>query len=117
MDIDSIQEYTKRPKVSDVESSGNAKQKRTFHPSHIVNNCGLTLAECLALSDAVVSAVPSLTYNVSTDALKDGCIAVNVAGEKNFEETVREKVRGERPTSIHIESLYRLLFISQVWER
>jgi methylenetetrahydrofolate dehydrogenase (NAD+) len=117
VDIDSIQEYTKRPKASDAESNGDSKQKRTFHPSHVVHSCSLTLAECLALSDAVVSAVPSLKYKVSTDSLKDGCIAVNVAGEKNFEETVREKVSSERPTSIYIELSYRLLFISQVWGR
>lgn len=93
VDIDSIQEYTKRPKTAvDPEAGGDTKQKRIFHPTHVVNSCSLTLEQCLALSDAVVSAVPSLTYKVSTDALKDGCVAVNVAGEKNFEETVREKV-------------------------
>lgn len=93
VDIDSIQEYTKRPKVDNTDQSINgAKPKRTFHPSHVVHACTLTLEECLAVSDVVISAVPSLTYKVSTDALKDGCIAVNVAGEKNFEDSVREKV-------------------------
>lgn len=93
VDIDSIQEYTKRPKVDTTNQSvGGTKPKRTFHPSHVVHACKLTLEECLALSDVVISAVPSVTYKVSTDALKDGCIAVNVAGEKNFEESVREKV-------------------------
>ena len=92
VDIDSIQEYTKRPKVDNADqSTKGAKPKRTFHPSHVVHACKLTLEECLAFSDVVISAVPSLTYKVSTDALKDGCIAVNVAGEKNFEESVREK--------------------------
>ncbi|KIM25581.1 hypothetical protein M408DRAFT_331125 [Serendipita vermifera MAFF 305830] len=92
VDIDSIQEYTKRPKVESTEQAKEgSKPKRTFHPSHVVHGCNLTLEECLAQSDVVVSAVPSLKYKVSTDALKDGCIAVNVAGEKNFEETVREK--------------------------
>ena len=50
------------------------------------------LARCLALSDVVVSAVPSATYKVRTAALKDGCVCVNVAGEKNFEADVRDKV-------------------------
>ena len=50
------------------------------------------LARCLALSDVVVSAVPSATYKVHTAALKDGCVCVNVAGEKNFEADVRDKV-------------------------
>lgn len=51
------------------------------------------LARCLALSDVIVSAVPSATYKVRTAALKDGCVCVNVAGEKNFEADVRDKVR------------------------
>lgn len=93
VDIDSIQEYTKRPKVDTTDqSTEGTRPKRTFHPSHVVHSCKLTLGECLAISDVVISAVPSLTYKVSTDALKDGCIAVNVAGEKNFEDSVREKV-------------------------
>lgn len=51
------------------------------------------LARCLAISDVVVSAVPSATYKVRTATLKDGCVCVNVAGEKNFEADVRDKVR------------------------
>jgi methylenetetrahydrofolate dehydrogenase (NAD+) len=97
VDIDSILEYTKRPKSdgADKDTESSVQKKRMFHPSHVVQSCKLSLEQCLALSDVVVSAVPSLTYKVSTDALKDGCIAVNVAGEKNFEETVREKVRSQ----------------------
>ena len=51
------------------------------------------LARCLALSDVVVSAVPSATYKVPTAGLKDGCVCVNVAADKNFGADVREKVR------------------------
>ena len=51
------------------------------------------IAHCLALSDVVVSAVPSATYKVPTAALKDGCVCVNVAADKNFEADVRDKVR------------------------
>jgi len=50
------------------------------------------LSQCLALSDVVVSAVPSATYKVPTAALKDGCVCVNVAADKNFEADVRDKV-------------------------
>ena len=102
VDIDSIQEYTKRPATTAViagaapdttqQSEGAVQRhKRMLHPSHTVQSCKFTLEECLALSDVVVSAVPNVKYKISTDALKDGCIAVNVAGEKNFEESVREK--------------------------
>ena len=58
-----------------------------MHPST------LTLQECLAQSDVVVGAVPSASYKVKTDWLKDGCICLNVAADKNFEKDVREKVR------------------------
>lgn len=51
----------------------------------------MTLQECLALSDVVVSAVPSPTYKVKTQWLKDGCVCVNVAADKNFEADVRDK--------------------------
>lgn len=57
-----------------------------MHPSN------LTLEECLAISDVVISAVPSASYKVKTELLKDGCICLNVAAEKNFEKDVRDKV-------------------------
>jgi methylenetetrahydrofolate dehydrogenase (NAD+) len=62
------------------------------HPRHIVHPSNLTLQECLAISDVVISAVPSPTYKVKTEWLKDGCICVNVASDKNFEKDVRDKV-------------------------
>jgi methylenetetrahydrofolate dehydrogenase (NAD+) len=87
VDIDSIQEYTKRP----VSNSVSAKARR-YHPRHIVHPSTATLEECLAISDVVISAVPHPDYKVKTSALKDGCICVNVASGKNFETDVREKV-------------------------
>lgn len=53
----------------------------------------LSLQEVLGLSDVVVSAVPSSEYKVKTAWLKDGCVCLNVAADKNFEADVREKVR------------------------
>jgi methylenetetrahydrofolate dehydrogenase (NAD+) len=46
----------------------------------------------LAISDVVVSAVPTASYKVKTEWLKDGCVCVNVAADKNFEADVRDKV-------------------------
>ncbi|KAG8761775.1 hypothetical protein FRC11_013168 [Ceratobasidium sp. 423] len=86
-DIDSIQEYTKRPATS---ANGSEKLKR-YNPRHVVHPCPLSLEQCLAISDVVVSAVPSATYKVPTEWLKGGCICVNVASEKNFQSDVREK--------------------------
>ena len=37
--------------------------------------------------------MPSQTYKVKTEWLKDGCVCLNVAAEKNFEKDVRDKVR------------------------
>ena len=66
---------------------------RRYYPRHVVHPTSLTLQECLALSDVVVSAVPNPNYKVKTEWLKDGCICVNVAADKNFEKDVREKVQ------------------------
>ena len=84
VDIDSIQEYTKRPRQT--------AEERKYHPRHVVHPSTLSLQECLALSDVVVSAVPSPHYKITTAWLKDGCVCVNVAADKNFEPDVREKV-------------------------
>ncbi|KAI0299110.1 NAD-binding protein [Multifurca ochricompacta] len=95
VDIDSIQEYTKRPSGGGGGGGGGgiARQRRAYHPHHVVRPAPpeFDLARCLALSDVVVSAVPSATYKVPTTALKDGCVCVNVAADKNFEVDVREK--------------------------
>jgi len=84
VDIDAIQEYTKRPSVS-------AAEKPKYYAAHVVHPSNLSLEECLALSDVVVSAVPSADYKVKTEWLKPGCVCVNVASDKNFEGNVREK--------------------------
>lgn len=94
VDIDSIQEYNKRPAAGAGAGEG-ARPSRAYHPHHVVRAAPpeMDLERCLALSDVVVSAVPSATYKVPTAALKDGCVCVNVAADKNFEADVREKVR------------------------
>ncbi|KAF8076744.1 NAD-P-binding protein [Lyophyllum atratum] len=89
VDIDSIQEYTKRPRVEGADSESEAA--RRYHPRHVVRPSNLTLQECLALSDVVVSAVPVAAYKVKTEWLKDGCVCLNVAADKNFEKDVRDK--------------------------
>ncbi|KIY52309.1 NAD(P)-binding protein [Fistulina hepatica ATCC 64428] len=87
VDIDSVQEYTKRPRVA----ADAAEPSRRYHPRHVVHPSNLTLEECLAHSDVVVSAVPNTQYKVKTAWLKDGCVCVNVAADKNFEVDVRDK--------------------------
>ncbi|KZT62794.1 NAD(P)-binding protein [Calocera cornea HHB12733] len=82
VDIDSVQEYTKRPKEQSM---------RKFHPRHVVHPVEMELKDCLAISDVVISAVPVKSYKVKTEWLKDGCLCVNVASEKNFESDVRTR--------------------------
>ncbi|PSR93812.1 hypothetical protein PHLCEN_2v4707 [Hermanssonia centrifuga] len=104
VDIDSIQEYNKRPRQSTESDQGQAK----YHPHHVVSPCSLSLQECLAQSDVIVSAVPSASYKVKTEWLKDGCICLNVAADKNFDKDVREKVTSPfipRDTERHDERL------------
>jgi methylenetetrahydrofolate dehydrogenase (NAD+) len=57
-----------------------------------VHPCTLSLQECLAIADVVVSAVPSADYKVKTEWLKEGAVCLNVAADKNFEKDVRDKV-------------------------
>ncbi|KAF4575311.1 hypothetical protein EYR40_004948 [Pleurotus pulmonarius] len=85
VDIDSIQEYTKRPIIHESAAA------RRYHPHHVAHPTTLTLEQCLSQSDVVISAVPSEGYKVPTASLKDGCVCVNVSAEKNFQEGVRDK--------------------------
>jgi len=85
-DIDSIQEYTKRPQVTNLSASS-----RRYHPHHVVHPSNKSLEECLALSDVVITAVPDPKYKVRTEWLKDGCVCANVSAEKNFDSNVRDK--------------------------
>jgi len=91
VDIDSIQEYNKRPVTASANTSASGPLRRSYHPRHVVHPSSNTLEQCLAISDVVISAVPSPSYKVPTSALKDGCICVNVSSEKNFDKDVREK--------------------------
>ena len=79
-----IVEFSKRPSTSTTSK---------FNPHHIVSPLSedFNLQRALAISDIVISAVPSDAYKIPTKDLKDGCICVNVAGEKNFEKSVRER--------------------------
>lgn len=96
-----LQEYTKRPKVPTDTAESISAQK--YHPRHVVHPSHLSLQEALAISDVVISAVPSATYKVKTEWLKDGCACINVAGEKNFEKDVRDKAS---PLSASQQALY-----------
>ena len=69
-----------------LKAKTNPHHQTTPLPDH------WNLEECLKISDVVISAVPSAKFKVPTSALKDGCICVSVAQEKNFESDVRDRV-------------------------
>jgi len=48
-------------------------------------------SSCPGVGFWAVSAVPTASYKVKTEWLKDGCVCLNVAADKNFEKDVREK--------------------------
>ncbi|SCZ90204.1 BZ3500_MvSof-1268-A1-R1_Chr1-3g01838 [Microbotryum saponariae] len=89
VDLDGIQEFTRR-RTSAPAAEGE-KPRPSFQPRHFVQSTPLKLEDCLAISDVVVSGVPSAAYKISTDALKEGVIAVNFSESKNFETNIKEK--------------------------
>ncbi|KAJ2934285.1 hypothetical protein H1R20_g2811, partial [Candolleomyces eurysporus] len=78
-----------------------------------------SIQEVLAQSDVVVSAVPSASYKVKTEWLKDGCICLNVAADKNFEKDVRDKASIYVPAvgKVTILMLLRNLLRLQQYQR
>jgi methylenetetrahydrofolate dehydrogenase (NAD+) len=85
VDVANIQEFTRRPRTSNSKST-------PFLPQHVVRTSKLSLEDCLAASDCVITGVPSKDYKVPTKHLRDGVVAVNFSSEKNFESDIKEKV-------------------------
>ena len=111
----SRQEYTKRPRATSVPNSAESVASQRYHPRHIVHPSNLSLQECLEFSDVIISAVPSQTFKVKTEWLKDGCVCLNVAAEKNFEKDVRDKVRAcDLPKARLISSNQASIYIPAV---
>lgn len=93
VDLDGIQEFTRRRAQGQgqAQAQGEGEEASTFLPKHIVQTTKMTLEECLAVSDAVVSGVPSKEYKVKTAHLKEGVVAINFSESKNFEPTIKER--------------------------
>ena len=51
----------------------------------------LPTSAILAMSDVVISAIPSKTYKIPTSNLKFGVICINIAMASNFEDNVNER--------------------------
>ncbi|CAD6887497.1 unnamed protein product [Tilletia controversa] len=59
--------------------------------AHTIKACSKTLQECLAISDIVISGVPSASYKVKTEWVKEGATCINFSSDKNFEPDVRSR--------------------------
>ncbi|GJN92046.1 hypothetical protein Rhopal_005074-T1 [Rhodotorula paludigena] len=91
VDLDGIQEFTRRKVDKGDEASAEAPKKGSFHPFHVVKKCDLSLEQCLAASDVVIGGVPSKSYKVPTAQLKEGVVAINFSESKNFEDDIKDK--------------------------
>ncbi|KAK4052876.1 Methylenetetrahydrofolate dehydrogenase [NAD(+)] [Microbotryomycetes sp. JL221] len=91
VDLDGIQEFTKRKPSETIDSNAEKVTKPSFHPHHLVKNCKLNLKECLNLSDVVVAGVPSKEYKINTQDLKEGVVAINFSESKNFKDDIKDK--------------------------
>ncbi|KAK4055091.1 Methylenetetrahydrofolate dehydrogenase [NAD(+)] [Microbotryomycetes sp. JL201] len=91
VDLDGIQEFTKRKPAETTDENAAKVTKPSFHPHHLVKSCKMSLQECLALSDVVVAGVPSKEYKVNTDHLKEGVVAINFSESKNFQDNIKDK--------------------------
>ena len=87
VDLDGVQEFTKRRQPTE------SAEKLRFHAHHVVHKTSMELRECLERSDVVIAGVPSASYKIKTEWLKDGVVAINFSENKNFEADIKEKVR------------------------
>eukprot|EP00834_Sanchytrium_tribonematis_P000855 NODE_17_length_48642_cov_1.199349.p19 type:complete len:305 gc:universal NODE_17_length_48642_cov_1.199349:18252-19166(+) len=58
---------------------------------HSTKTCSLSLENCLAVSDVVITGVPTKSYKISTEKLKDGVVAINFSTFQNFDQDILDK--------------------------
>lgn len=51
----------------------------------------VSLEEALRVSDVVISGVPTESYMIRSNHLKDDCVAINVSSFKNFDTQIEDK--------------------------
>ncbi|KAJ3056664.1 hypothetical protein HK097_005340 [Rhizophlyctis rosea] len=76
-------------KVYSVDENGTMEFHRgegLKFEKHVEVESATTLTEALPQSDVVITGVPARSYRVPTSQLKEGVIAINFSGSKNFEE-------------------------------
>jgi methylenetetrahydrofolate dehydrogenase (NAD+) len=87
VDLDGVQLFTRGQGI-----------KKPRHEVHV--QAGWTSADCLPLSDVVISGVPGDKFKVDMDLVRDGAVCINFSSEKNFDgPVVKEKA------SIYVPSI------------
>ena len=120
IDIDSIQEFNKRPDTETrsrsefVRAAREHNASRRLRPHHVVRACDLTAEECIRRSQVVIGGVPSSSYKVKTEWIQEGAACINFSSEKNFEKDVRTRAANYLPAigKTTIAMLQRNLLVS-----
>lgn len=61
------------------------------HKQHQAVETTVTVDQALSMSDVVITGVPSSSYKVATEKLKDGVVAINFSTAKNFSDDIKSK--------------------------
>jgi methylenetetrahydrofolate dehydrogenase (NAD+) len=102
VDLDGVQQFTRGQGIKKIHHDVNEKP-------------GWTLADCLPLSDVVISGVPGEKFKVPTELIRDGAVCINFSSQKNFVgEQVKEKASIYVPAigKVTIAVLLRNLLVS-----
>lgn len=102
VDLDGVQQFSRGTGI-----------KKQHHEVQMKG--GWELKDCLPLSDVVISGVPSSSFKVPTDLLRDGAVCINFSSDKNFQgDEVKEKASMYVPAvgKVTIAVLLRNLLVS-----
>jgi methylenetetrahydrofolate dehydrogenase (NAD+) len=88
--------------------------KKHHHEVH--EKPGWELANCLPLSDVIISGVPGEKFKVPSDLIRDGAVCINFSSDKNFDaESVKERASiyvpaiGKVTIAVLLRNLLRLM--------
>ncbi|ODQ67422.1 tetrahydrofolate dehydrogenase/cyclohydrolase [Nadsonia fulvescens var. elongata DSM 6958] len=87
---------------------------------HHVAEVDLSLQEVAALSDVIITGVPSKQYKFPTEFIKEGAVCVNFSSEKNFNPEIKAKASlyvpsiGKVTIAMLLRNLLRLINNKQV---
>lgn len=101
VDVNSVQKFTR----------GSGIRKRRHDVEDIPE---MTLESVLQLSDVVISGVPSETFKVPLQHIREGAVCINFSSEKNFAPEIKEQASIYVPAigKVTIATLLRNLLVS-----